>query len=365
MERIKEIELEIARTQKNKSTNQHICLLKARLSKLRRQLQQPASKGSQDHQGFDVSKSGVARIGFIGFPSVGKSTLMSKLTNTHSEVADYEFTTLTTIPGILTYNNAKIQILDLPGIIEGAKDGRGRGKQVLGVARTCSMIVIVLDATKPLAHKKVIEKEVYGFGIRINKEKPQIKFIKKTTGGIFIRYAKDKSGISADLQNIDVVKSILHEYKINNGELRITSGDVDDLIDAIENNRIYLSCIFAINKIDELTINELDVLSRIENSVFISSKFLWNIDNFLISVWKYLDLIRIYPKPKNKPIDEPVVLKRGKTKVEDFCNCIHKTIIKKLKHCIVWGNSVKYSPMKVGKDHELGDGDVIQIVKRI
>jgi len=49
---------------------------------------------------------------------------MSKLTGTHSEVAAYEFTTLTTVPGVLQYRGAKIQILDLPGIIEGAKDGK-------------------------------------------------------------------------------------------------------------------------------------------------------------------------------------------------------------------------------------------------
>jgi ribosome-interacting GTPase 1 len=81
--------------------------------------------------GFDVAKTGVGRIGFVGFPSVGKSTLMSKLTGTHSEVAAYEFTTLTTVPGVVQYNGAKLQILDLPGIIEGAKDGKGRGMSIL------------------------------------------------------------------------------------------------------------------------------------------------------------------------------------------------------------------------------------------
>lgn len=64
-----------------------------------------------------------------GFPSVGKSTLMTKLTGTASEAAAYEFTTLTAVPGITRYNGARIQMLDLPGIIEGAADGKGRGRQ--------------------------------------------------------------------------------------------------------------------------------------------------------------------------------------------------------------------------------------------
>jgi small GTP-binding protein len=61
---------------------------------------------------------------------VGKSTLLTLLTGTHSEAASYEFTTLTCIPGIIHYNDTKIQLLDLPGIIEGASEGKGRGRQV-------------------------------------------------------------------------------------------------------------------------------------------------------------------------------------------------------------------------------------------
>ena len=60
------------------------------------------------------------------------------------------------------YKGAKIQLLDLPGIIEGAKDGKGRGKRVIGTARTCSLILVVLDASKPVTHKKLLEKELHG-----------------------------------------------------------------------------------------------------------------------------------------------------------------------------------------------------------
>lgn len=59
-----------------------------------------------------------------------QSTLLSTLTHTHSEAANYEFTTLTCIPGVIEYKGANIQLLDLPGIIEGAAQGKGRGRQV-------------------------------------------------------------------------------------------------------------------------------------------------------------------------------------------------------------------------------------------
>jgi ribosome-interacting GTPase 1 len=74
--------------------------------------------------------------------------------------------------------------LDLPGIIEGAKDGKGRGRQVIAVARTCSLIFIVLDVLKPLGHKRIIEKELEGFGLRLNKQPPNIVFRRKDKGGI-------------------------------------------------------------------------------------------------------------------------------------------------------------------------------------
>jgi small GTP-binding protein len=80
--------------------------------------------------------------------SVGKSTLLTQLTGTKSEAAAYEFTTLTCIPGIIHYNDAKIQLLDLPGIIEGASQGKGRGRQVIAVAKSSDLVLMVLDASK-------------------------------------------------------------------------------------------------------------------------------------------------------------------------------------------------------------------------
>ncbi|KAK2444930.1 Thioredoxin superfamily protein [Trifolium repens] len=100
-----------AKTQKNKATAHHLGLLKAKLAKLRRELLTPTTKGGGGAgEGSDVTKSGDARVGLVGFPSVGKSTLLNKLTGTFSEVASYEFATLTCIPGVITYRGAKIQV---------------------------------------------------------------------------------------------------------------------------------------------------------------------------------------------------------------------------------------------------------------
>ena len=94
----------------------HLCALKARLAALKRQvIEQQNKKSGGPGEGFEVRATGDARVGFIGFPSVGKSTLLTALTGVYSEAADYEFTTLTCVPGVMTHDGARIQILDLPG----------------------------------------------------------------------------------------------------------------------------------------------------------------------------------------------------------------------------------------------------------
>mmetsp|Transcript_18861 Transcript_18861/g.56551 ORF Transcript_18861/g.56551 Transcript_18861/m.56551 type:complete len:185 (-) Transcript_18861:821-1375(-) len=112
LDKIAEIEDEMARTQRNKATANHLGMLKAKLAKLRRDLIAPPKSGGKGGDGFDVKRgSASSRVGLVGFPSVGKSTLLSSLTPTTSEAGDYEFTTLTCVPGIIQYNGARIQVL--------------------------------------------------------------------------------------------------------------------------------------------------------------------------------------------------------------------------------------------------------------
>jgi small GTP-binding protein len=318
--------------------------------------------GGGGGEGFDVAKTGDARVGFVGFPSVGKSTLLSNLAGVYSEVAAYEFTTLTTVPGVIRYKGAKIQMLDLPGIIEGAKDGKGRGRQVIAVARTCSLIFIVLDVLKPLEHKRILERELEGFGIRLNKQPPNIYFKKKDKGGINMTCVVPQTHV--DLEGL---RSILAEYRIHNADVTLRcDATADDIIDVVEGNRIYIPCIYLLNKIDQITIEELDIIYKIPHAVPISAHHKWNFDDLLEKMWTYLSLIRIYTKPKGQLPDysAPVVLRNDKHTVEDLCNNLHKSIMKEFKYALVWGSSVKHYPQKVGKEHVLNDEDVVQIVKK-
>lgn len=365
LEKISAIEAEMARTQKNKATAGHLGMLKAKLAKLRRELLEPSGGGGGGGAGagFDVQKVGDARVGLVGFPSVGKSTLLTKITGTFSEAAGYEFTTLTCIPGMIRYKGAKIQLLDLPGIIEGAKDGKGRGRQVISTARTCNLIIIVIDCLKPITHKKLIEHELEGFGIRLNKKPPEITFRKKDKGGI--NYT---SAVPNPKLDLDAVKSVLSEYRIHNADVHLKQDyEVDDLIDVIEGSRIYIPCIYAVNKIDQITIEELNVLDKLPHYCPVCAYHEWNLTGLVEMIYSYLSLVRIYTKPKGKLPDwtDPVVLPAGRCTVEDFCNKLHKTLIKQFKYALVWGSSAKHRPQRVGKEHQLADEDIVQLVKKV
>ncbi|KAJ3271078.1 Developmentally-regulated GTP-binding protein 2 [Terramyces sp. JEL0728] len=361
LEKIADIEREIGRTQKNKATEYHLGLLKAKLAKYRTMLLEPTGKAGPKGQGFDVVRSGDARVAMVGFPSVGKSTLLSKCTQTKSEVAGYEFTTLTCIPGKIQYNGAQIQLLDLPGIIEGAAQGVGRGRQVIAVAQTADLILMMLDATKGPKQRELLELELEAVGIRINTRRPNIYFKVKKGGGIFFNATCPLTHL-----NQKIVYSILHDYKIHNAEVLIREdATVDQFIDVVLGNRKYIKCIYCYNKIDQISIEEVDRLARQDNTVVVSCEADINLDYLIHQLWHHLDLIRVYTKKRGEypDFDGGLILKRGVT-VEQVCKGIHKSLVDEFKFALVWGTSAKHVPQRVGLNHTIEDSDVVQVFKR-
>mmetsp|Transcript_1904 Transcript_1904/g.3357 ORF Transcript_1904/g.3357 Transcript_1904/m.3357 type:complete len:418 (-) Transcript_1904:717-1970(-) len=375
LERIKEIEAEMARTQKNKATEGHLGALKAKLAKLRNELLVEQSGGGGGGEGFDVARLGDARVAFIGFPSVGKSTLLGALTGTESEAAAYEFTTLTCIPGTMRYKGSKVQVLDLPGIIEGAAHGKGRGREVIAVARNADMILIVLDAGKEglNRHREILEKELETVGIRLNQRPPDVTLTKKKTGGVRFASTIPLTKLGPDPEK--VATQILREYKITNADLLAREDiTVDQLVDVVQGNRQYKPCLYLYNKIDTITIEEVDQLARMPHSVVGSVNLKMNIgepdeDDLLKSkMWEYLGLTRIYTKRRGQPpdLEDPVILSeiRKGTTVESLCANVSTQMLRDFNYALVWGTSAKHSPQRCGLKHDLDDEDVVQIVTK-
>lgn len=198
---------------------------------------------------------------------------------------------------------------------------------------------------------------------RLNKSPPNIFFKRKDKGGINFQTTCPQSELDGDL-----VYQILHEYKIHNADVTLREdATVDQLIDVVEGNRVYLPCLYVLNKIDQLTIEELTILDQMQHNVVISAHHGWNLDELLEKIWEYAKMIRIYTKPKGQAPDYngPVILHAERPTIEDFCNRLHRSLVNQLKYAWVWGLSVKHQPQKVGRDHQLMDEDVVQLVKKI
>ncbi|WP_420545053.1 OBG GTPase family GTP-binding protein [Nitrosopumilus sp.] len=362
-EKIKAIQDEMARTQINKATEHHLGLLKAKIAKLKREQEENITKKSGvKSDGFDVRRSGDATVVFIGLPSVGKSTLLNKLTDAKSTVGAFQFTTLTVVPGMMEYRGAKIQVLDLPGIIKGASTGKGLGKRILSVARSADLVLLVLDVFQPY-HEDVLVNELGNIGIRLNQLPPNITIEKASMGGIAVAQQVKLTKITEKH-----LKDILHLYGIVSARV-VTREDItsEQLADHIAGNISYSKSLTVLNKIDLVDEEFLeDLKTKIKSEVIkVSANSEINIETLKEKIYEKLKFIRIYMRPKGGETDfkEPLIAREGDS-VEDICNKLHRRMKREFRYGLVWGKSVKFGGQRVGLNHILQDEDVLTIIKR-
>lgn len=159
---------------------------------------------------------------------------------------------------------------------------------------------------------------------------------------------------------------IFYEYKIFNVEVFIREDCiVDQLIDVICVNRIYLLCVYVYNKIDCIFIEEVDRLVRFLYFVVVSCEMELNLDYLLIQVWEYFVLFRIYIKKRGDLFDfnGGLIFWCGVI-VEYVCYVVYRILVDMFKYVLVWGISIKYSLQRVGINYIMNDEDVIQIMKK-
>ncbi len=362
-EKIKAIQDEMAKTKINKATEQHVGLLKAKIAKLKREQEADIIKKSGMKQdGFDVRRSGDATVVFIGLPSVGKSTLLNKMTSANSAIGAFQFTTLTVVPGMMEYRGANIQVLDLPGIIKGASSGKGLGKRILSVARTADLVLLMLDVFQPF-HEDVLVTELGNIGIRLNQLPPNITIEKASMGGIAIAQQVKLTKITEKH-----LKDILHLYGLVSARV-VVREDItsEQLADHIAGNISYSKALTILNKIDLVDAAFLkDLKTKIKSEVIeVSANSDLNIDILKEKIYEKLKFIRIYLRPKSGEADfkEPLIAREGDT-VEDICNKLHRKLKQEFRYGLVWGKSVKFGGQRVGLNHIMIDEDVLTIIKR-
>ncbi len=350
-EKLEWLENEYRVTPYNKTTDKYLGMLRRKISRTKLEIKE--AKKRKHGIGFITRHKGNATAVLVGFPSTGKSSILNRIARVDSKVGSYAFTTTTIIEGMLEYKNAQIQVLDLPGIIEGAHIGIGMGRKIISAVRGSDLIVFVADSSADYAKQmQVLINELAALGIFV-KEKPDVKWL--NSKGFKIEVNK------STLPN-EVIEMIFKEMGIKECRIRIL-GELDDneLLAIVAGKATYINAIIALNKSDMVNESELPKSIFGIEAVPVSALTGKGINELIEKVYEKLGLINIYLKPKGKA-EEPIAMRKGAT-VGDVARKLHSEILEQMKCAYVNGPSVKFRNQRVGAEHVLEDGDVITFIK--
>jgi small GTP-binding protein len=239
-----------------------------------------------------VRREGAAQIALVGPPNVGKSSLMQALSEIQIKTGDYPFTTLRPIPALTRLGGVLVQLVEIPGLIEGAADDVGGGRALLGVLRSADAIVYCCRADSDAVELEVVRTEIAAAGI----EKP----------AILAAMRADEAG----------------------------EGDVARLAAAFPDLEVV-----PVSIIDDGTL-----------------------EAFRAAAWALTGLIRIRLRKDGSVDPEPAALHPGAT-VADVADGVHHDLGATFTGARVWGASARFDGQRVGRDHVIQDGDVVEILR--
>jgi small GTP-binding protein len=239
-----------------------------------------------------VRREGAAQIALLGPPNVGKSSLLQALSEIQIKTGDYPFTTLRPIPALTRIGGVLVQLVEIPGLIEGASEDRGRGRALLGVLRSADAIIYCTRADADPAELEPVRAEVALAGI----EKPA--FLAATR---------------ADEASPEAIE-----------RLRAAVADLE---------------VVPVSVIDEASLTA-----------------------FRDAAWRLTGLIRVRLRTAGETDAEPLALEPGST-VMDVADSVHHDLATSFVAARVWGPSARFDGQRVGRDHRVEDGDVVEIIR--
>jgi len=299
-EKLAALEEMLATIPKHKGTEKMQADIKRRISKLTKETQK--KKGAAKHKPFyHVDKEGAGQVVLVGPPNSGKSQLLARLTNATPEVADYPFTTRVPQPGMMPFENVKIQLVDLPPVARGISE-----PWLFGIIRNSDAVLLVVDVSDDdvLAHTDAL-----------------LSLLEEL--------------------NIHLVPATAAE--VERGKRALLAATKAEAPEAQENFEV----------LREFFGDWLPLLA-------VSAQTGLNLEALKRQIFGSLAVIRVYTKAPGKPVDQsaPFVLKQGST-VLDAARMVHKDFAENLRYARIWG-SERFDGQMANREHVLEDGDVVE-----
>jgi len=289
---------------KHKGTDKLRAGLRKRLSKLKTTALAKKGTGKRE-SAFRIEKEGAGLVVLVGPANVGKSALVSALTNATPEIADFPHTTWKPTPGMMPVENIQIQLVDTPPLNRDFME-----PELLDLIRRSDYILLVVDLQTDPVHQ--LEDSV----------------------------------------------AILQEHRIIPRHLKELYSEQRGLV--------FIPFLVLTNKYDDDNFDEnfeifCELLENDWPSIPVSATTGRNLEQFKRMLFERLEIIRVYSKAPGKEPDfsEPFILKKGDT-VEVFAGKIHQDFARKLKTARLWGTAV-YDGQLVQRDHVLSDSDVVEL----
>ncbi len=363
-EKIKALEEFLSAVPKHKGTANLRLWATRRLAELREEIEIRRRKRAGRGPRFFIEKEGAAQVIVVGPPNTGKSSVVSILTGAKTKIADYPYSTIEPVPGMYKFKDVLFQLIDTPPLSPGSRSGLN--SRVIGLIRNADAIMIILDVNgDPIDNFERIYDELNSHGILLHKPRGRVVIERQRSGKLGIRVTL--MGRLLDCTPDDVRK-LLESYRINNALVKIygdvTLGDVEQ---AIFESRLYKPSIIVINKADldlKKAITKGRLLKKMNPDIPVivaSAKWRKGFEKLGEILFNELELIRIYTKQPNGQVsDRPLILKKGST-VLDVAKSIHKKFVESFLYAKIWGPSAKYPGERVGLDHVLHDGDIVEI----
>ncbi len=352
---------------KHKGTEKLRAQVKTKMASLRREIQESKQRklGRRGGTKHSVQKEGSAQIVILGVTNVGRSSLLSRITNAKVEVSNYPFTTREPTPGMLLFEGYQFQLVEAPALVQGAAEGKAQGQLALRLARNADGLILMINlAESPLKQYFTMRSELENAHILAKKPDLRVELERKHVG-FGLRVIVVGKLVDCTLKDVE---TLLKSYRISDAVARIYGNvSLDNVEDSVFESSVFRPTIVVANKFDVQNAKEgfrrlVSAIGGDLRVVPVSCKTGFGLNKLGAELSKMLEVIQVFTKEpgSRKPSQKPFTLKKEST-IADLAKQIHSDFYNRFSYAKVWSKRLPFSPQKVGLSFVLGNKDVVEI----